>query len=238
MIGMAGHSKWAQIKRKKEANDKQKSALFSKLSRAISLAVAEGGGSPDPAMNVRLRFAIARARDARMTRDTIERSIAKAQMSEFARMKDVVYEVFVPHGILLLVAATTDNVHRTNADIHLLVSRNGGKVGDQGSIMHQFEKCARVVCRGTVHSDEVLGLAQTLGAYDIDGHNESAITLYIPFDTMGRVEESEYIEDISPWYRATMPIAPTEESVKQLSEWLDKLEAIDEVRAVYSNIAP
>ncbi len=233
---MAGHSKWAQIKRKKEANDKQKSALFSKLSRAISLAVIEGGGSTDPAINVRLRFAIARARMARMSRDTIERSIEKAQMREFLLMREVVYEIFAPGGALLVVVATTENVNRTSADVRLAADRNGGKIGNQGSVMHQFEKCARVLCAPGLAVDEVLGLAQELGAHEVDMENESTITLYIPFDTMGRVGESELIEDISLWYRPLSPMILADTYLDDVQVCVEKLEAIDEVGSVFSNI--
>lgn len=235
-FGMAGHSKWAQIKRKKEANDKQKSALFSKLSRAISLAVIEGGGSTDPALNVRLRFALARARVARMSRDTIDRSIEKAQMKEFLQMREVVYEIFAPGGVLLVVVATTDNVNRTNADVRLAADRNGGKVGNQGSVMHQFEKCARVLCAPGLEVDEVLALAQELGAHEVDMDNESAITLYIPFDTMGRVGESALIEDVSLWYRPLSPMPLPDSFLDEVQSCVEKLEAIDEVESVFSNI--
>src|SRR5438132_496161 len=131
---MSGHSKWSKIKRQKEVTDKVKGAAFAKLSRIITLAVIEGGGIPDPVNNVRLRLSIEKAKALNMPKENITRAIEKGAGPHKLELKEVVYEAFAPHGISVIIVATTDNSNRTFAEIRTILERNGGKMGTQGSV--------------------------------------------------------------------------------------------------------
>src|SRR4051812_30449460 len=120
---MSGHSKWANIKRKKEANDKVKGAVFGKLSRLITIAVTEGGGLPDPENNVKLRFAVEKARSENMPKENIQKAIEKGSGPNIQELKEVVYEGFGPGGVALLIVTTTDNSNRTHAEIRNVLER-------------------------------------------------------------------------------------------------------------------
>src|SRR3990167_199690 len=111
---MSGHSKWSTIKRKKEANDKKRSGIFSKMSRLVTVAVHEGGGLPDPEKNIQLRLAVDRAKAVNMPKDTIQRAINKALGGEGVQIKEILYEGFGPGGVALLIATTSDNPNRTH----------------------------------------------------------------------------------------------------------------------------
>ena len=138
---MSGHSKWANIKRKKGVNDAQRSAVFTKMSRIISTAVHEGGGIGDPEKNFKLRLAVDRAKAVNMPKDTIQRAIDKAAGGDGSQMKELLYEGFGPHGIAILISATTDNQNRTFAEVKLAIEKNGGKMASTNAVAYQFTKC-------------------------------------------------------------------------------------------------
>ena len=128
---MAGHSKWAQIRRQKGANDSKRSQIFTKLGREISVAVRQGG--PDPAANFRLRLAVQRARDANMPLDNIERAIKKAAgEGNTEALEELTYEGYGPGGTAILVQALTDNRNRTASEVRSVFSKSGGNLGEAG----------------------------------------------------------------------------------------------------------
>lgn len=137
--GMAGHSKWAQIKRKKGIKDQEKGTVFTKLSKLISLAVSTGGGITNPDLNIKLRLAIDKAKTANMPKDTIERAIQKGAGPGKDSLKEMVYEGFGPEGTGFIVHATTDNSNRTYAEIRMAFDKNGGKLGVPGSLQYLFK---------------------------------------------------------------------------------------------------
>src|SRR3970040_1736989 len=135
---MSGHSKWAQIKRQKGANDVKRGALFTKLTREIILAARQGGG--DPAANFKLRLAVQRAKAANMPNDNIERAIAKATgAGAEVQLEEITYEGYGPGGTAILVAALTDNRNRTVAEVRHQFSRAGGNISEAGSVAWEFE---------------------------------------------------------------------------------------------------
>lgn len=136
---MAGHSKWAQIKRKKGIKDQEKGTVFTKLSKLISLAVSEGASITDPERNIKLRLAIDKAKAQNMPKDTIERAIQKGRGLERDALKEVVYEGFGPDGTGFIVHATTDNSNRTYSEVRHAFDRNGGKIGVPGSLQYMFK---------------------------------------------------------------------------------------------------
>jgi len=138
---MSGHSKWAQIKYKKAASDAKRGKIFSKLSRAITIAAREPGA--DPKTNSRLAAAVEEARKANMPSDNIERAIKKASAKESAELKEVVYEAYGPGGSAAIITAVTDNSNRTTNEIKHLLSEHGAKLGVEGSAMWAFDKQGR-----------------------------------------------------------------------------------------------
>ena len=131
---MAGHSKWAQIKRQKAANDAKRGQLYTKLGREITVSARDGGG--DPEMNFRLRLAIQRAKDANMPADTIERAIKRGsgELDDDIHLEDIVYEGYGPGGAALFIEALTDNRNRTVAELRNVLARGGGNLGESGSV--------------------------------------------------------------------------------------------------------
>ncbi len=236
---MSGHSKWANIKRKKEANDKVKGALFSKLSRLITLAVLEGGG-PDPDSNFKLRLEIDKARSANMPKENISRAIEKGSGPNKALIKEVYYEGFGPHGTAFIIQATTDNPNRTVNEIKNTLDQAGGKLGGQGSVSYLFKKCGIILIDKKINTeDQVFTFSERIQAFDMD-QDEEYYSLYIPFEQLGKVKE--VIGDVKsePAEIYFKPIAgislPSEKEIQQVVSIIDLLESLNDVHKVFSNM--
>ncbi|KXK10580.1 MAG: putative transcriptional regulatory protein [Microgenomates bacterium OLB23] len=229
---MSGHSKWANIKRKKGVNDAQRSAVFTKMSRIISTAVHEGGGIGDPDKNFKLRLAIERAKAVNMPKDTIQRAIDKAIGGDGSQMKELLYEAFGPHGVAVLVLATTDNPNRTYAEVKLALEKNGGKMASPNSVAYQFTKCGILELKKSETSEEqAYALVDELGAFDLEEDDETYV-LYIPFEKMGKVQGN-----IDVYYRPSTTVSLTEPEEAKVNEYIEKLEDLDDVMNVYTNQA-
>ena len=237
---MSGHSKWANIKRKKGVNDAQRSAVFTKMSRIISTAVHEGGGVGDPQKNFRLKLAIERAKAVNMPKDTIQRAIDKAAGGDGVLMKEVLYEGFGTGGIGLLIAATTDNANRTHADVKHVLEKNGAKMASLNAVAYQFEKCGVVEFdKSKAAEQQVFALFDALGGLDVEEDGDTYV-LYIPFAQLGKVkEQNEGLEPKSMdiYYRPanTLSLLPAE--VGKIENLVEKLEELDDVMNVYTNLA-
>jgi YebC/PmpR family DNA-binding regulatory protein len=234
---MSGHSKWANIKRKKEANDKEKGTAFAKLSRLITLAVVEGGGIPKPESNSRLRFAVEKAKSLNMPKETITRAIEKGFGPNKVAIKEVVYEAFAPFGVLLMIPATTDNSNRTHSELRNVLERNGGKIGGQGSVGYNFQRCGVALFENADES-AVFDFADKIDEIDVEEEG-SLITVYFPFDHLGKVHD--YLGGLSPSliepeYRPQTTVQLTPEQQEKVHHLIEQLEAIDDVQAVYSNM--
>src|ERR1700719_4144085 len=164
---MSGHSKWASIKHKKAITDSRRGAQFSKLARAITVAARDGGG--DPVGNPALELAIRKAKEASMPKDNIERAIAKGtgEGGEADAIEAVLYEGYGPGGVAVLVEALTENRNRTSADVRHTFSKNGGSLGEPGSVAYLFEKKGMIVIDATRYSEDDLMVAVEAGADDI-----------------------------------------------------------------------
>ncbi len=236
---MSGHSKWATIKRKKGASDVARGQLFSKLSRLITLAVAEGGGATDPDANVKLRFAVDRARTENMPKENIARAIAKGAGPDRGSLRQVLYEAFGPGGTALLIEATSDNPNRTLAEVRSMLERNGGKMGREGSVGHLFTHCGIVTFdKAKNKQEDVLNFAQCIDALDLEDGEES-YSVYFPFEAQGRVKEcvGELVWDEAPHldYRPLNLVRIEGEQARSLLSLITKLEGLDDVVAVYGN---
>ena len=164
---MAGHSKWAGIKHKKAMVDSRRGKLFTKLARAITVAAKEGGGDPDG--NPRLALAIAKAREASMPKDNIERAIAKGtgEGADAEALEAVLYEGYGPGGVAILVEALTDNRNRTGSEMRHIFTKNGGNLGEPGSVAYLFDKKGVVVVDAERYGEDDLEPAIDAGAEDI-----------------------------------------------------------------------
>src|SRR2546423_1535745 len=164
---MSGHSKWASIKHKKAVVDARRGQQFTKLARAITVAARDGGG--DPESNATLGQAVQKARDASMPKDNIERAIAKGTGagSDAAAIESVTYEGYGPGGVALLIEALTDNRNRTGADVRHLLAKEGGTLGEPGSVSYLFEKRGVIVVDGSRWSGDDLIVAIDAAAEDV-----------------------------------------------------------------------
>src|SRR5438270_4891891 len=190
---VSGHSKWAQIKRAKGANDVKRGQIFTKLGRELSIAAREGG--PDPDGNARLRMAVDHAREANMPLDTIQRAIQRGVGgAEGAALEEVVYEAYGAGGAALLIEATTDNRNRTVAEVRATLTRGGGSLGESGSVAWNFESRVIIVAHGKGKTDpEELALkAIDAGADDfsVDGGDVEILTDPTQLDQVRRSLEA------------------------------------------------
>ncbi len=231
---MAGHNKWSQIKRKKAANDSQRSKIISKHIRAISTAVREGGG-PDPTNNLNLKNALAAAKTDNVPIDNVKRAIDKASGGGDGLQFDaVVYEGYGPAGIAVMVEALTDNRNRTVAAVRHVFSKHGGNMS--GSTAWQFESKGMIVVADI--SDDIQELAIELGAEDIELDDES-ITIYTSaselFNILEGIEEKGYKAEINQLTKiAQLETELPESDAKKVLRFIDSLEDLDDVQNVYS----
>ena len=235
---MAGHSKWASIKHKKKAVDAKRGQLFTKLSRAITVAARDGG---DPESNPSLALAVQKARDASMPKDNIERAIAKGTGadSEADAYENVLYEGYGPGGVAILVEVLTDNRNRTGSEVRHLFTKHGGSLGEPGSVAWTFEKKGEVVVDGGRYSEDDLLAAIDAGAEDVamdgdvweivTGPGELAAVREALEQAGVEIESSELVQ------RATTRTPVEEERVGTLMRLIEGLEDHDDVQAVHAN---
>jgi YebC/PmpR family DNA-binding regulatory protein len=236
---MSGHSKWASIKHKKKAVDAKRGALFTKLTRAITVAAREGGGDPDG--NPALALAIQKARDASMPKDNIERAIAKGTGADADAdaFESVLYEGYGPGGVAILVEALTDNRNRTGSEVRHLFTRQGGNLGEPGSVAWTFEKKGEIVVDGTRYSEDDLLPAIDAGAEDValDGDVWEIVTGPTDVNAVREALAAEgvEIESAELVQRPTTRTPVDEDHARSLLRLIDALEEHDDVQAVHAN---
>jgi YebC/PmpR family DNA-binding regulatory protein len=236
---MAGHSKWASIKHKKKAVDAKRGALFTKLTRAITVAAREGGG--DPEGNSALALAVHKARDASMPKDTIERAIAKGTGAdaEAETFEEVLYEGYGPGGVAILGEALTDNRNRTGSEVRHTFTKHGGSLGEPGSVAWTFEKKGEIVVDGSRYLEDDLLVAIDAGAEDValDGDVWEIVTA--PGDIAAvrdaLAAEGVDIESAELVQRPTTRTPVEEDRVGGLMRLIEALEESDDVQAVHAN---
>jgi YebC/PmpR family DNA-binding regulatory protein len=238
---VSGHSKWAQIKRAKGANDVKRGQLFTKLGREISVSAREGG--PDPDGNARLRMAVDRAREANMPMDTIQRAIQRGVGGgEGAALEEVVYEAYGAGGAALLIEATTDNRNRTVAEVRATLTRGGGSLGESGSVAWNFESHGVIYAQPSngQNPEELALQAIDVGADDftVDGTEVEILTPPAQVDDVRRALESAGAV-ISSAEVAMVPKTQLELPVDQTTavmRLVERLEDLDDVTRVYTNV--
>ncbi len=237
---MAGHNKWSKIKRKKAANDSKKGANFSKLSRELQVATREGG--PDPNSNMRLRLAIDRAKRDGMPSDTIDRSVAKASgaNADEASFETVIYEGYGPGGVAVLAIALTDNRNRTAAEVRNAFSRNGGSLGETGSVAWQFDTVGQVIIPVNGSDPDEVGLiAIDAGASDVETDEDEIIVTTEPGDlTEVATAIREAGVEFSEMNVTRLPQTPLELEARNIGTAMrlfEALEDLDDVSEVFTN---
>ena len=236
---MAGHSKWASIKHKKKATDAKRGALFTKLTRAITVAAREGGGDPDG--NPSLVLAIQKAKDASMPKDNIERAIAKGTGADqdADAFEAIVYEGYGPGGVAVLVEALTDNRNRTSSDVRHAFSKHGGNLGEPGSVNWIFEKKGQIVVDSSRYGEDDLMAAVDAGAEDVVGEEDvlEVVTGATDLAAIRSALEGAGVEiqSAEQVMRPTNRIEIEEGQAASLMRLLDTLEDNDDVQAVHAN---
>lgn len=237
---MGGHSHWSQIKRQKGGNDVKRGAVFTKLSREITVAAREGGA--DATMNPRLRLAIEKAREGNMPMDTIKRAVERgAGGGEGASaLQEITFEGYGPGGVAILIQTLTDNRNRTVSDLRTALTRGGGTLGESGSVAWQFDNKGLIAIEANgADPDELALTAIDAGAEDVrvEGQFVEVYTGPTDLDKVRRQLQEAGVKIASAELfmlpKSTMPL--DEKSAAQTLRLLDTLEELDDVQKVYSN---
>jgi YebC/PmpR family DNA-binding regulatory protein len=235
---MAGHSKFKNIMYRKGAQDKKRSALFSKLSREITVAAKMG--LPDPDANARLRAAIIAARAQSMPKDNIQRSIDKAAASEGENYEEIRYEGFGPAGVALIVEALTDNRNRTATNVRTIFSKNGGNLGASGSVSHGFERMGLIEYPASAgDADKVLEAAIEAGADDVES-DEGGHQIWTTVESLHEVARAlepmlGEAEGAKLAWKPSTEVEVRGDEAQQLMKLIDALEDDDDVQTVWGN---
>lgn len=239
---MSGHSKFANIKHKKEKNDAAKGKIFTIIGREIAVAVKEGG--PDPDNNSKLRDVIAKAKANNMPNDTIERGIKKAA-GDLGNVNytTITYEGYGPNGTAIIVDALTDNKNRTASNVRNAFTKGGGNVGTTGCVSYMFDKKGQIIIdkeECDMEADDVMMIALDAGAEDFSEEEDSFEIITSPED-FSQVRETLEKEGIA-MASAEVTMIPqnyveltAEEDIKKMNRILDLLDEDDDVQAVYHN---
>ena len=235
---MAGHSKFKNIMHRKGAQDKKRSAMFSKLSREITVAAKMG--LPDPDMNARLRAAILAAKAQSMPKDNIQRSIDKASASDAENYEEIRYEGFGPGGVSIIVEALSDNRNRTATNVRTIFSKNGGNLGASGSVSHGFDRMGLIEYPATTGDEEkVLEAAIEAGADDVQS-DEDGHEIWTTIDSLHEVAKAleaalGEAEAVKLGWKPQNETTVVGADAATLMKLIDALEEDDDVQTVWGN---
>lgn len=236
---MAGHSKWANIKHRKAAQDAKRGKVFTKFIRELTVAARAGGG--DPADNPRLRTVLDKALGANMSRDTIDRAIARgAGGLEGDNVEELTYEGYAPGGVAVLVEAMTDNRNRTAAEVRHAFTKHNGNLGTDGSVAYLFTKIGQITFEPGVDEEALMDVALEVGADDIDIHDDGSVDVITGQHDMLKVKDA-LAEAGFVAANADVTMLPSNsidldlDGAEKVLKMLDRLEDLDDVQNVYSN---
>jgi YebC/PmpR family DNA-binding regulatory protein len=236
---MAGHSKWANIKFRKEKQDSKRGKLFTKLIREITVSAGIGGG--DPGANPRLRTAIDKALCANMTRDVIDRAIKRGAGGEGeANVEEISYEGYGPGGVAVMVECLSNNRNRTVSEVRHAFTKYGGNLGTNGSVAYLFNNLGQIMLAPTSNAEKALELAIEAGADEVDTTEDGSVTIETAPEKFNSVKQSLEKAGFTVTFAELSMVATTEVSLDpELSEkaikMIDVLEDLDDVQAVYTN---
>jgi YebC/PmpR family DNA-binding regulatory protein len=236
---MAGHSKWANIKHRKAAQDAKRGKMFTKLIRELVVAAKQGALPED---NPRLRAAIDKALAANMTRDTIDRAVARgAGANETDNMEELTYEGYAPGGIAVLVEVMTDNRNRTVADVRHAFTKRNGNLGTDGSVAYLFTRKGRLSFAPGIDEERLMEVALEVGAEDIQLNDDGSVDVISAWEDFGAVKAGLEAAGLTPDDGEVTMIASTTvpvdaEGAEALMELVEALEDLDDVQNVYTNV--
>lgn len=236
---MSGHSKWATIKRQKEVADKQRGKIFSKLTRAITIAAHEGGASTE--MNFKLRLAIEKAKQANMPKENIERAIKKGT-GEIAgeRWEEVTFEGYGPEGVGVIVETLTDNRNRTTAEIKNIFERGGGSLASPGAVSFQFKKKGLIIVEKAQNKDEQVLRIIDLGVVDVE-EVDDVIEVYTLPERLGEMrqkieKEGFRVKEAELMMQPTSPLVIEDsQKAQKILGFMENLEESEDVQKIWAN---
>lgn len=239
---MSGHSHWATIRRKKGAADAKRGQVFTRLAREIVIAARDGGG--DPATNLRLQYAIDRARAQNMPKDNIERAIKRGtgDSKEGYEIEEIMYEGYAPHGIALMIHVVTDNRNRAVSEVRHVLNRSNGTFAEAGAVGWQFKRNSYFAFPLGKHDpDKIFELVVDAGADDVT-FDENMVEIIGPVEVFKALSDSLHQAGIQP-EEAELRMIPNQETelededTLQVMKVIEALEDLDDVSSVYSNLS-
>ncbi len=238
---MAGHSKWANIQYRKKAQDAKRGKLFTKLIREITISARTGGA--DAGSNPRLRAAIDKALSANMTRDTIDRATKRgAGDSEANNMEELRYEGYGIDGVAIIVECMTDNRNRTITDVRTVFKKRDGNLGAEGSVGYLFSKQGQLFFAPGSHEDAIMEAAIEAGADDVQVNEDGSILVITSPEAFGPVKDAISAKGFETENAEVTMVASTsvhitdKEKAEHMLNFIDALEDLDDVQAVYTNM--
>ncbi|MCY4358319.1 MAG: YebC/PmpR family DNA-binding transcriptional regulator [Gammaproteobacteria bacterium] len=238
---MAGHSKWANIKHRKAGQDAKRGKIFTKLIRELTIAARMGGGNPTD--NPRLRAVVDKALGANMTRDTIERAIARgAGTAESENLEELVYEGYGPGGVALLLEALTDNRNRTVAEVRHGFNKYGGSLGTSGSVAYLFRRTGVISFTAETEEEALIEVALEAGADDVVSNEDGSFEVMTTLETFGATQDALKASGLDSERAEMTMLAATEVELdlgtaRNLLTLVEHLEDLEDVQNVYSNAA-
>jgi len=236
---MAGHSKWANIKHRKAAQDAKRGKIFTKLIRELVVAAKAGGPNPDD--NPRLRAAVDKALGANMKRDTVEKAIARgAGAGEGENYDEITYEGYAPGGVAILVECMTDNRNRTAGDVRHAFTKRGGNLGTDGSVAYLFNRIGQINYSAGVDEDALMDAALEAGAEDIVSHDDGSVDVQTSFGDFLMIKDALIGAGLEPAHAEIAMVADISVPLdlvgaEKLLAMIDSLEDLDDVQNVYTN---
>ncbi len=236
---MAGHSKWANIKHRKAAQDAKRGKVFTKIIRELVVAAKQGGGAVED--NPKLRAIVDKALAANMTRDTINRAIARgAGGDDDSNMEEVTYEGYGAGGIAVLVECLTDNRNRTVAEVRHAFSKHGGNLGTDGSVAYLFERKGQIFFEEGVDEEQVMDAALEAGAEDVVSNDDGSVEVLTEWTEFMAVKDALEAAGLTPAGGEVAMIASLQTELdlagaEKIMKLIDRLEDLDDVQNVYTN---
>lgn len=236
---MAGHSKWANIRFRKAAQDNRRGKLFSKLIREITVASRTGG--PDPEANPRLRNAVERALSSNMSRTVIDRAIQRGSGESGGEgYSDVLYEGYGPGGVAMLIECSTDNRNRTVSEVRHALSKHGGKLGTEGSVSYLFFRTGMIQFPPGSSEEEIMDITVEAGAEDVEVMDDGSIIVTTPVEAFDEVVSATAkaglkYDEANIEQRATVDQEIDQDSFKRILALVSVIEELDDVQDVYTN---
>ena len=236
---MAGHSKWANIKHRKAAQDAKRGKVFTKVIRELVVAAKAGG--PNPEDNPRLRAAVDKALGSNMKRDTVDKAIARgAGEGEGDNYDEITYEGYATGGVAVLVECMTDNRNRTVGDVRHGFSKRGGNLGTDGSVAYLFRRIGQLSYDPGVDQDRLMDAALEAGAEDLNSHEDGSVDIEASWEEFLNVKEALIAGGFVPAHAELTMVADTtvpldKDGAEKLLGLIDALEDLDDVQHVYTN---